>query len=54
MLTGEQGSAVDRRGVVTVDLQRRDGRIAAVWIGGRGVIVARGAMEAPAAALESR
>ncbi|HEU5434497.1 MAG TPA: PhzF family phenazine biosynthesis protein [Thermomicrobiales bacterium] len=47
VLTGEQGRAVDRRGVVTVDARRRDGRMVAVWIGGGGVIVARGTLEPP-------
>jgi trans-2,3-dihydro-3-hydroxyanthranilate isomerase len=52
ILTGEQGRAVDRRGVVTVDVRRRDGRIVDVWIGGSGVVVARGVVEASGAASE--
>jgi PhzF family phenazine biosynthesis protein len=49
-LVGEQGQAVERRGVVAVDVRRKGGRIAEVWIGGSGVIAARGAIELPAAA----
>jgi trans-2,3-dihydro-3-hydroxyanthranilate isomerase len=41
ILTGEQGQAVDRRGVVTVEVLRLDGRISEVRIGGTAVIVAR-------------
>jgi PhzF family phenazine biosynthesis protein len=42
VLTGEQGQAVDRQGVVTVEVLRLDGRICEVRIGGTAVIVARG------------
>jgi trans-2,3-dihydro-3-hydroxyanthranilate isomerase len=42
VLTGEQGHAVDRRGVVTVEVLRQDGQISEVRIGGTGIIVARG------------
>jgi PhzF family phenazine biosynthesis protein len=41
-LTGEQGHAVDRQGVVMVEVLRHDGRISEVRIGGTAVIVARG------------
>lgn len=48
VLTGEQGQAVDRRGVVTVEVLRLDGRISEVRIGGTAVIIARGElMECP-------
>ncbi|HEU0115537.1 MAG TPA: PhzF family phenazine biosynthesis protein, partial [Thermomicrobiales bacterium] len=47
LLTGEQGHALDRRGVVAVEVRRAGGRIVEVWIGGRGVVVARGEMEQP-------
>jgi PhzF family phenazine biosynthesis protein len=46
-LTGEQGHAVDRRGVVTVEVHRRDDCITDVRIGGTAVITARGEMQAP-------
>jgi trans-2,3-dihydro-3-hydroxyanthranilate isomerase len=42
VLLGEQGHAVDRQGVVTVEVLRHDGRISEVRIGGTAVIVARG------------
>jgi PhzF family phenazine biosynthesis protein len=42
VLTGEQGQAVGRPGVVTVEVLRRDGRISEVRIGGTAIIVARG------------
>jgi trans-2,3-dihydro-3-hydroxyanthranilate isomerase len=42
VLLGEQGHAVDRQGVVTVEVLRLDGRISEVRIGGTAVIVARG------------
>jgi trans-2,3-dihydro-3-hydroxyanthranilate isomerase len=42
VLVGEQGHAVDRRGNVTVKVQRQAGRITDVRIGGTAVIVARG------------
>jgi PhzF family phenazine biosynthesis protein len=42
VLTGEQGHAVDRQGVVTVEVLRHDGRISEVRIGGTAIIVARG------------
>jgi PhzF family phenazine biosynthesis protein len=48
ILTGEQGRAIDRRGVVTVEVQRHDDRITDVRIGGTAVIVARGEIVAPA------
>jgi len=41
-LTGEQGHAIDRRGNVTVEVQRHAGRITDVRIGGTAVITARG------------
>src|SRR5215211_148282 len=46
VLTGEQGQAVDRRGVVTVELLRKSGRISEVRIGGTAIIVARGELVA--------
>jgi trans-2,3-dihydro-3-hydroxyanthranilate isomerase len=46
VLTGEQGHAIDRRGVVTVEVHRRAGRITDVRIGGTAVIVARGELVA--------
>jgi PhzF family phenazine biosynthesis protein len=46
-LTGEQGHAVGRHGIVTIDVLRRAGHISEVWIGGQGVIVARGTMLTP-------
>jgi trans-2,3-dihydro-3-hydroxyanthranilate isomerase len=46
LLTGEQGHAVDRRGEVTVEVQRQAGRITDVRIGGTAVIVARGELVA--------
>ncbi|MGH2615574.1 MAG: PhzF family phenazine biosynthesis protein [Thermomicrobiales bacterium] len=46
-LLGEQGHAVGRRGVVTVEVFRQAGRICEVHIGGSGVIVARGTMHTP-------
>ena len=42
ILTGEQGHALDRRGVVTIEVRRQDGRITDVRFGGTAVIVARG------------
>jgi trans-2,3-dihydro-3-hydroxyanthranilate isomerase len=42
VLTGEQGHAVNRRGVVMVEVLRHDGHISEVRIGGTAVIVARG------------
>jgi trans-2,3-dihydro-3-hydroxyanthranilate isomerase len=42
VLVGEQGHAVDRRGNVTVEVQRQAGRISDVRIGGTAVIAARG------------
>src|SRR5215213_4734497 len=42
VLTGEQGHAVNRQGVVTVEVLRLNGRISEVRIGGTAVIVARG------------
>ena len=48
VLTGEQGHAVNRQGVVAVEVLRLDGRISDVRIGGTAVIVARGElMERP-------
>jgi PhzF family phenazine biosynthesis protein len=47
VLSGEQGHAVDRHGIVTVEVHREEGRIADVRIGGSGVIVARGAIATP-------
>jgi PhzF family phenazine biosynthesis protein len=47
VLRGEQGHAVDRHGIVTVEVHREEGRIADVRIGGSGVIVARGAIATP-------
>src|SRR5918995_4190000 len=46
VLVGEQGHAVDRRGNVTVEVQRQAGRITDVRIGGTAVIVARGELMA--------
>ena len=46
ILTGEQGQAVDRRGVVTVELLRTSGHISEVRIGGTAIIVARGELMA--------
>ena len=46
VLMGEQGHAIDRRGVVTVELRRQAGRITDVLIGGTAVIVARGQLVA--------
>jgi trans-2,3-dihydro-3-hydroxyanthranilate isomerase len=51
VLTGEQGHAVDRRGVVTVELLRQSGQVREVRIGGSAVIVARGTMEIPEVAM---
>jgi len=48
VLLGEQGHALGRQGRVTVEVRRRSGRIEDVRIGGRGVIVARGAIVPPA------
>jgi trans-2,3-dihydro-3-hydroxyanthranilate isomerase len=45
-LVGEQGHAVDRRGNVTVEVQRQAGRITDVRIGGTAVIVAHGELMA--------
>jgi trans-2,3-dihydro-3-hydroxyanthranilate isomerase len=42
VLTGEQGHAVGRQGVVSVEVLRVNGRISEVRIGGTAVIVARG------------
>jgi trans-2,3-dihydro-3-hydroxyanthranilate isomerase len=42
VLTGEQGHAVNRRGVVTVEVLRLNDDISDVRIGGTAVIVARG------------
>ncbi len=47
VLTGEQGHAVERRGVVTVELLRQSGQVREVRIGGGAVIVAQGMMEVP-------
>jgi trans-2,3-dihydro-3-hydroxyanthranilate isomerase len=47
VLTGEQGHAVARQGIVTVEVHRERGRIADVRIGGSGVIVARGSIAPP-------
>jgi trans-2,3-dihydro-3-hydroxyanthranilate isomerase len=47
VLTGEQGHAVDRRGVVTVELLRQSGQVREVRIGGGATIVARGKLEVP-------
>ena len=46
VLTGEQGHAVNRRGVVTVEVLRLNGHISDVRIGGTAVIVARGELMA--------
>jgi trans-2,3-dihydro-3-hydroxyanthranilate isomerase len=46
VLVGEQGHAVDRRGNVTVEVQRQAGRISDVRIGGTAVITARGELMA--------
>jgi PhzF family phenazine biosynthesis protein len=46
-LSGEQGHAVGRRGVVAVEVLRADGRIRDVRIGGSGVIVASGTIATP-------
>ncbi len=51
VMVGEQGHAVDRRGEVTVEVQRRAGRITDVRIGGTAVIVARGELVARPGAL---
>jgi len=45
-LVGEQGHAIDRRGNVTVEVQRQAGRITDVRIGGTAVIVAHGELMA--------
>jgi PhzF family phenazine biosynthesis protein len=47
ILTGEQGHAVGRRGVVTVEVRRESCRVVDVRIGGSGVVVARGVVEPP-------
>lgn len=47
VLTGEQGHAVGRRGVVTVEVLRQSGKVHEVRIGGSGLIVARGTMKMP-------
>jgi trans-2,3-dihydro-3-hydroxyanthranilate isomerase len=47
VLHGEQGHAIGRHGLVTVELHRRSGAIADVRIGGRGTIVARGSIAVP-------
>jgi PhzF family phenazine biosynthesis protein len=55
VLVGEQGHAIDRRGEVTVEVQRRAGRITDVRIGGTAVIVARGELVTrPIGTLERR
>jgi PhzF family phenazine biosynthesis protein len=46
-LTGEQGHAVARQGVVAVEVHRHDGRITDIRIGGTAVITARGELLAP-------
>lgn len=46
-LTGEQGQAVDRPGVVTVQIHRQGGQIADVRIGGTAVLTAQGELETP-------
>ena len=46
---GEQGHAVGRPGMVTVEVHRDGGAIADVRIGGTGFIVARGEIEVPRA-----
>src|SRR5215203_1346148 len=46
LLTGEQGHAINRRGNVTVEVQRQAGRITDVRIGGTAVITARGELMA--------
>ena len=51
VMVGEQGHAIDRRGDVTVEVQRRAGRITDVRIGGTAVIVARGELVAPSGCL---
>lgn len=45
-LTGEQGHAVKRRGLVTVEIVRDDGCLRDVRIGGRATIVAQGSFAA--------
>jgi trans-2,3-dihydro-3-hydroxyanthranilate isomerase len=47
VLTGEQGHAVNRRGLVTVDIRREAGCLGDVRIGGTGVMVARGSLAPP-------
>jgi trans-2,3-dihydro-3-hydroxyanthranilate isomerase len=47
VLTGEQGHAVDCRGVVTVEVHRQSGGISDVRIGGTAVMVGRGELVAP-------
>jgi PhzF family phenazine biosynthesis protein len=42
LLSGEQGHAVGRNGVVAVEVHRHDGRISDIRIGGTAVIIARG------------
>lgn len=44
---GEQGHAVGRPGVVTVEVDREEGQLVAVRIGGTGVIVVRGVIDVP-------
>jgi PhzF family phenazine biosynthesis protein len=46
VLAGEQGHAVDRRGQVTVEVQRQAGHVTDVRIGGTAVITARGELMA--------
>jgi trans-2,3-dihydro-3-hydroxyanthranilate isomerase len=46
VLSGEQGHAVDRRGIVTVEVQRQADVVTDVRIGGTAVIVARGELVA--------
>jgi trans-2,3-dihydro-3-hydroxyanthranilate isomerase len=46
-LTGEQGHAVGRRGVVTVELLRQSGLMHEVRVGGSAAIVARGRVRTP-------
>jgi predicted PhzF superfamily epimerase YddE/YHI9 len=47
ILLGEQGQAVERPGLVMVEVLRHEGCIADVRIGGSGTIVARGMMQPP-------
>ncbi len=52
VLTGEQGHAVGRLGVVTVELLRQSGHVREVRICGGARIVARGAIETPDGAVD--